>query len=347
MNLSELATLLSAKIEKSDAVTLNLQVEGQKEVQSIGPIDTAKDGQVTFLIKPEYFKFAATTQALAVITQKIIPDCPRPQLIHPNPYWAFAKASSHFAPRREYSKTISERALISPTAKIGKDVTIFPNAFVGDKAEIGDRVVLYPGAYIGCGVVLGAGTEIRANAVIEDGCIVGTDCLIHAATVIGSDGFGFAPGVDSIAKIPQIGIVRIGNDVEVGPGTTIDRAAMGETKIGTGTKIDSSVHIAHNVHVGEHTMICGGAMIAGSAKVGSWCVLAGGCRINGHIVIGDRITVGGMAGATKSLLEPGEYHGFPIMPAREWRRQVVGLRRIEPIMERLKALELWQKKSDT
>lgn len=308
-------------------------------IRSIAAIDKAGPDEVTFLIKPEYFKFAATTNAAAVIVGKMIENCSRPQIIHKNPYWAFARTSQMFAPKRAESGSVSPLAYVDASARIGRGVTIYPHAYISELAEIGDDSVIYPGVFLGRSTVIGKATVVRAGVVIEDGCIVGDRVLIHGNTVIGADGFGFAPGEHDIAKIPQVGIVRIGDDVEIGAGSTIDRAAMGETVISKGCKLDSSVHVAHNVVMGEHTMMCGGAFIAGSAKIGRWNILAGSCSVNNHVVLADRVTIGALAGVTKSIPEPGEYMGFPAVPASEWRRQIASMRRLKELTDRVRKLE--------
>lgn len=334
LTVHELAEKLSAELFLPDS-----SLGSKSELTGIAAVDKAKPSDVTFLINPEYMKFAATTEAAAVIVGKVIPDCPRPQLIHKNPYWAFAKTSQLFAPVRTEDGSISREAYVAPTAKIGRAATVYPFAFISEQAEVGDGAVIYPGVFVGRGAKVGHGTILRANVVVEDGCVVGERNLIHANTVLGADGFGFAPGSDDIAKIPQVGIVRTGDDVEIGAAATIDRAAMGETLIRSGCKLDSSVHVAHNVQIGEHTMVCGGAFIAGSAKIGKWNILAGSSNINNHVVLADRVTVGAMAGVTKSITEPGEYMGFPAIPAGEWRRQIASFRRLNELTERVKRLE--------
>jgi UDP-3-O-[3-hydroxymyristoyl] glucosamine N-acyltransferase len=291
------------------------------------------------LIQPEYFKFASSTAAGLVIVGKRLDDCSRLQLIHKNPYWAFAKTSQIFAPSIKQSGSISQKAHISESARIGANTTIYPNVVVDDHARVGDHCVLYPGTYIGRHASIGNSTVLRANVVIEHDCKIGERVLIHAGTVIGSDGFGFAPGEHDIAKIPQVGNVVVGDDVEIGAGSTIDRAAMGETRIGQGCKLDSSVHVAHNVHIGDHSMVCGGAHIAGSAKLGRWNILAGASNVTNHVTTAERVTIGAMAGVTKSLKESGEYMGFPAVPMREWRRQIASVRRLESLFERVRKLE--------
>lgn len=309
------------------------------EIRAIAAIDKAGAHEASFIVNPEYAKFAPSTKAGVVIVGRKMDDCPRPQIVHKNPYWAFAKTSQMFASVREELKVISDQAFVAKSVKIGKNVTIYPFVYVSDGCELSDDVVLFPGVYLGREVKIGKGTILRASVSVEDRCVVGERVLIHANTAIGADGFGFAPGDEGIAKIPQVGIVRIGDDVEIGGGSTIDRAAMGETVIGKGVKIDSSVHVAHNVQVGSDTMLCGGVFIAGSAKIGSRSILAGCASVAPHVSIGDGVTIGGLGGVTKSIKEPGEYMGFPAIPAGEWRRQIASMRRLKHLEERLRRLE--------
>lgn len=333
LTLMTLAKNLGGSVHRPDGAVDDIVISG------IAPVDKASSNEITFLINPEYMKFASSTKAGAVIVGSVIPDCLRPQLIHDNPYWAFATTFQMFAPVRAESGTIDSRAFVASDAKIGANVTIYAGAYISEGCVVGDNTVVFPGVFLGRQVTVGDACVIRANVVVEDGCRIGNRVLIHANTTIGADGFGFAPGASSIAKIPQVGIVRIEDDVEIGAGTTIDRAAMGETLISKGCKLDSSVHVAHNVKLGAHSMMCGGAFIAGSAKIGEWCVLAGSTSVSNHVELGDRVTIGALAGVTKSLKEPGEYMGFPAVPAGQWRREVAAVRRLQKLDERVRNLE--------
>lgn len=332
LTIDALAAQLGATVHRPAGCDAN-------EISGIAPVDKAGAGDVTFLINPEYMRFAPSTQAAAVIVGRVIEDCPRPQIVHKNPYWAFATTFQMFVAPRTESGVVDPGAWVHGSVNMGQNVTIYPGVYVSEGCVIGDRVTLFPGVYLGRGVKIGASSILRANVVVEDGCLIGERVLIHGNTTIGADGFGFAPGENNIAKIPQVGIVRIEDDVEIGAGTTIDRAAMGETVIGRDCKLDSSVHVAHNARLGEHTMMCGGAFVAGSAKVGNWVILAGSTSINNHVEIADHVTVGALAGVTKSLKEPGEYMGFPAVPASQWRREVAGVRRLKSLEERLRHLE--------
>lgn len=311
----------------------------QLALDGLAGLDQAGPRQVTFLSNPDFEKYLPGSKAALIVVPRHYSDCPRPQLVHKNPYWCYARIAQMFWRPPQEVPGVSPEAYVSETAKLGRDVTIYPGAFLGDDCVIGDRAVIYPNVYIGRGVRVGSETVIRANVSIEDGCILGERVLIHSCTTIGADGFGFAPGESEIAKIPQVGIVRISDDVEVGSGCTIDRAAMGETVIGRGSKLDSSVHVAHNVKIGEHTMLCGLSGVAGSAKIGNWVIIAGGARVGDHVEIADRVVVGGLAGVTKDITEAGQYLGFPAGPAKDWRRQQVGLKNLGQIFKKMRELE--------
>lgn len=329
------------KLAESLGATLHSPSGGAVEsiVEGVGPIDSASSEQVTFLTNLDYLKFVSSTKAAAIIVKNVLADCRVPQLVHPNPYWAFAKTAQMFTTPRIENGKIDPNAFVSPTAKIGKNVTIYPMVYISDGVVVGDFSVLFPGVYIGRGVKIGQNSIIRANVVIEDGCIVGDRVLIHGNTTIGADGFGFAKGEDGHAKIPQVGIVRIENDVEIGAGCTVDRAALGETVLGFDTKLDSSVHVGHGAKIGQHGILCSGTAIGGSAKIGKWVVLAGGAKVSNNVELADRVTIGALSGVTKSLLDSGEYTGFPAVPANQWRREVAGVRRLKSLEERLRNLE--------
>ena len=335
VSVEQLTLMLDAKLHKCEpSAAKSITLFG------VAPIETAVETQATFLIKPEYAKFASITMAGVVITAKMIPDCPRPQIVHENPYYAFAKTSQLFVKAETGDGKISSQAFIHPTATIGTNVTVYPFVTISEGAIIGDDSILYPGVFVGTNAKIGKSCILRANVVLEYDCELRDRVLVHAGTVIGSDGFGFAPGRSDIAKIPQVGSVIVMDDCEIGAGSTIDRGAMGSTKIGKGSKLDSSVHVAHNVQIGENTMICGGSHIAGSAKIGAWNIVAGASNVTNHVTTVDRVTIGGMSGVTKSITEPGEYIGIPAVPSREWKRQVVHLRRLDQLNERIKVLEV-------
>lgn len=333
ISLKQLANQLGATVHLPHGSSDDVIIEG------VAPIDKAPANSVTFLTNPDYLKFASSTKAAAIIVGAALQDCQRPQIVHKNPYWAFAMTAQIFAGTRLESGQIDPQAYVSPRAKIGKGVTIYPMTYVSDGVVVGDRAVLFPGVYLGRDVTVGIDTILRANVVVEDGCIIGDRVLIHGNTTVGADGFGFAKGEDGHAKIPQVGIVRVENDVEIGAGCTIDRAAMGETIIGQDTKLDSSVHVGHGAKIGPHGILCSGAAIGGSAKIGKWAVLAGATSVSNNVELGDHVTIGALSGVTKNLREAGEYMGFPAVPANQWRREVAAVRRLKSLEERIRNLE--------
>lgn len=337
MKLSAIAKLIGAEL------VTGKNADGDTEITGVAPIAAAKPGELTFLTDLAFASHLAQSSAAAVIIAKAAVDVPAAQLVHNNPYFAFAKAAQIFhAPLRGNGK-ISDRAEIAQSAKLGQGVTVHAFVTVADDAVIGDGVELFPGVYVGRGAIIGKDSVLRANAVLEYGCKLGERVLVHAGAVIGADGFGFAPGETEIAKIPQIGAVTVGNDVEIGPNTTIDRGAMHDTMIGNGTKLDSHVHVAHNCVIGEHCMLCGMSAMAGSAKLGNWVILAGGTCVDNKVEMGDRTTLGGFSAMTKDTDGPGVYIGFPAQPGGEWRRQIVMQRRLPELLKRIKDLEAKQK----
>lgn len=331
MRLSEMAARIGAELFSPAGV--------DPDIKKVAPITTAGDGDVTFVANPDYYQYLGQTKASAVILKQKQTDLKVPQLIAKDPYVAFAKAANLFWVVKHSLKGVSDQAFISPTAKLGQNVTVYPFAVISDGAEIGDNVVLYSGVFIGENAKIGADCVLYANNVIGERCIIGARCLLHAGSVIGADGFGFAPAEGEIVKIPQVGIVRIEDDVELGACCTVDRAAMGETLVKRGTKLDSKVHIGHNAIIGEHCLFSAHTAIAGSAKVGQWVKAGGHSGIAGHLTVGDNVSIGAMSGVIKDA-EPGEtYMGFPAIPASEWRRRQVYFKKLADYEKRLKDLE--------
>ena len=333
MKVNEIANLLGASLVVPEGMSAEV------EILKLAPINQAAEGDLTFLSNPDYAKFLSETKATAVIVAKEYEGLPLIQLVHSNPYMCFARIGGEYFKYDHGPVSISEKAHIESSAKIGSNVTIFPFVYVGENVEVADGAVLYPGVYLGKGSKVGKNTVLFANVVLERDCIIGDDCIIHAGVVIGADGFGFAPGDGKIIKIPQVGIARVGDNVELGSVTTIDRAAMGETTVADGCKIDSKVHIAHNVSVGENCMFSALTGLAGSAKVGNWVVLGGQVGVNGHIEVKDGVQVGAKAGIVKSTGEKETLMGFPAVPADQWRRLKVSEKRLPDMAKRLKQLE--------
>jgi UDP-3-O-[3-hydroxymyristoyl] glucosamine N-acyltransferase len=312
---------------------------GSQAVTGVAPIAQAKAGDLTFVASPDFARHVATTAATAVLLKEAVPGLKAAQLVHRNPYFAFAKAAQLFHPPRHESPGHSPKAHVEPGAVVAPSATLYPFAYVGARARIGERAVLYPGVYVGADAVIGEGTVLRANVVVENGVTVGSRVLVHGGAVLGADGFGFAPGEGELAKIPQIGKVVIADDVEIGGLTTVDRGALEDTRVGRGTKLDSHVHIGHGAVLGERCMMCGQSGLAGSAKLGDGVIVGGGAAVDNRCELAPGVVVGAVSAVTKDLPDPGVYLGFPAMPAGEFRRMTARMRRLGELEDRVKALE--------
>ncbi|WP_447641797.1 MULTISPECIES: UDP-3-O-(3-hydroxymyristoyl)glucosamine N-acyltransferase [Chitinophagaceae] len=329
------------------AQMINATVEGnlQTVVRGFGKIEDAKEGELSFLSNPKYEEFLYTTQASLIIVNDSL-ELKQPVnatlLRVKDAYGAFAVLLNAYAKLRvSHLKGIEDGCFIHPDATIGDNVYIARFAYISAGAEIGDNTVIYPGVFIGENVKVGKGSTLNANVSIYHDCTVGDNAIIHAGAVIGSDGFGFAPNPDgTYAKIPQIGIVSIGNNVEIGANTAIDRSTMGATVLKDGVKIDNLVQIAHNVEIGENTAMAALSGISGSTKLGKNVIIGGQAGTVGHVYIADFTKVNAQSGITKSITKPGTsvtgtpaYDYIPMIKAQATARTL-------PEMERrLKALE--------
>lgn len=317
MKLSELAKQIDAELIGDGAIDI-----GAIEVTSVGPLESARPGSVSFLANAKYIKQLETTAASAVIVGKNVRVDRVPLLITRDPYFAFSKAIVALHGHRKHPFAgVHPKATIEVTATVGAGTVVYPGAYVGARAKIGDGCILYP------------------NVVVYDDCIIGDRCIIHAGAVIGADGYGFALNNGEHHKIPQIGNVIIEDDVEIGPNTTISRAALESTTIGRGTKIDQSVVIGHNVKIGTHCLLVAQVAIAGSTTIGHHTTLAGQVGVAGHLTIGDKVTVGAQAGVMHSLDEPGIYMGTPAMPFAHARRVYSIFSELPELQKRIKELE--------
>ena len=314
-------------------------------ITGLATLASAGAGQLSFLANSKYQKALESTGAGAVI---VVADmaalCPGHCLVSDNPYLAYARASRLFAPRLGGGAGIHPSAVVADTAQIDSSVSIGAHCVIDPGVTIGADTVVRPGTTIGEGTRIGAGCLIHANVSIYHRVSIGDRVVIHSGAVIGGDGFGFAPSPDrergGWIKIFQLGGVRIGDDVEIGAGTTIDRGALDDTVIGNRAIIDNQVQIAHNVEIGENTGIAGCVGIAGSTKIGRNCTLAGGVGVVGHIEITDGVHITGATVVSKSINRPGSYSsGTPMMASREWRRSAVRFSQLEDIAKRLADLE--------
>ena len=320
---------------------LNCQLEGDPEVRirGISEIQSAGEGDLTFLTNPKYRKFLKRTRASAIISGEKL-DVNITQLICREPYVAFARVLRIFYPEKLPPPGISDRAVVSESARIGRDVYIGENAFIGDNTVIDDEVKVFPNVYIGENCFIGKGTVIFPNVTVCRGVRIGEFVRIHSGAVIGSDGFGYAYSRESgkVEKVPQVGSVRIGDFVEIGSNATVDRGTIGDTVIGSGTKIDNLVQIGHNVKIGENCFIVSQVGISGSTNIGSNVTLAGQVGVAGHIEIADNVTVAAKSGIAGSIRKPGTYGGIPAVPVEEWRKEVVILRKLPEIYRAIRKL---------
>ena len=331
LSLGEIAEYLGAQLHGDAGV----------QVDSLGTLQSAQPGQLSFLANPRYRSWLEQTRASAVLCRPDQqPFCPVAALVVDDPYLAFARISHRFDSRPRHAAGVHPSALVANTAQLGDSVSLGPNVVVEEGAVLGDGCVVMANSVIGAGSKLGARVTVWPNVTICHGVVIGDRTNIHPGAVIGSDGFGFAPSPDGWHKVAQVGGVRIGNDVDIGAGTTVDRGAIDDTFIGDGVIIDNQVQVAHNVRIGAHTAIAGKAGIAGSVTIGERCLIAGAVGISGHLEITDDVQVMAMTLVTKSITEPGVYaSGQPADRQDRWRRNTVRSRQLDDLFSRVSVLE--------
>ena len=317
------------------------EVQGNPEfrVSGVAGLEEAQTTQISFVVGPKYVLKAQESKAGALIVPPKLRDINKDLIISENPYLAFAKILSLFAPKPRRPVEVSNKAHIGVKVKLGDSVSIQANVYLGDSAVLGDRVTLHGGVYVGSEVCIGDDSIIYPNVTILDRCIIGNRVIIHSGTVVGSDGFGFARDGCSYFKIPQVGIVQIDDDVEIGANCTIDRATMGKTWIQRGAKIDNLVQIAHNVVVGEDSIIIAQVGISGSTKIGRNVILAGQVGVTGHLEIGDNVQVGAQSGIAKSVPPGRTVSGSPAISHRVWLKNCQILSRLPELRKKIIRLE--------
>ena len=330
LTLQELADRIDGKVEGN----------GQVVITGAAPIQSATDGEISFVVNDRYVKHLATTHAAAVVLDEKTECSHLPVLRHPNPYLAFACIIDLLYP---------DVPLVSPgtdpTAVVEEDVTIDASAAIGplchirNGASIGRGSQLVSSVFAGRNVTIGENCLIYPGVRIMDGCRIGNNVIIHSSTVIGSDGFGFAESEQGLKKIKQIGWVEIDDDVEIGSNTSIDRGALGPTRIGRGTKIDNLVQIAHNVEIGQNCIIVSQVGISGSTKIGNGVVLAGQVGIVGHLQIGDKVRIGAQSGVSKSVPAGKTVFGSPARDIMTTKRIEASLTRLPELLKRVKKIE--------
>lgn len=312
--------------------------DGDPEITRVAPIESAGPDEITFLANPKYFAFLETTRAGAVLTMEGIQLPGKCFVWLPNPYEAFGKAVEILMVRPMRRFGVHPHATVDPTAVLGENVSVGPGARIGARARIGKNTVIEANAVLYDDVAVGADCVVHAGVIVRDACVLGNRVVLQPNVIIGGDGFGFAPSEEGYKKIPQVGRVVVGDDVEIGSGTTIDRGALGDTQIGKGTKIDNLVMIAHGVRIGENTIVVSQTGIAGSATIGDGCVIAGQVGIVGHLKIGNGVKIAAKAGIMHDLPDGTEWGGAPAIPAKSWLRSVAAYEKLPEMRRQLAKL---------
>ncbi len=331
ITLAELGQQLGAQVAGNDATVLH----------GIAPLQDAGAEQLSFLASAKFEKHLSETRAGAVILKQGSDVAYEGNVLWvDDPYAAYAKASALFDPRPKRTAGIHPSAVVAESAQIAASASIGANCVIGDNVVVGEGCEIYPGVVISEDSSLGDNCLIYANVTLYSKVRIGSDVIIHSGTVIGSDGFGFAPSAQGWIKIHQVGGVIIGDRVDIGANTAIDRGAIGDTVIHDGVIIDNQVHIAHNVEIGENTAVAGCVGIAGSAKIGKNCTFAGAVAVNGHIEIADNCHFNGGTIVTKGTTEPGMFaSATPMLDVKTWRKSAVRFGQLDDLAGRIKKLE--------
>jgi len=313
--------------------------DGDFIIRGVAAFDNAGPDDITFAASADYKKRVDETRAAAVIVPDEVRESEKILVRVKDPSLAMAKVSTLFHPVSRPVVGISEDAHIGENFKCGADISVYPGVFIGDDVTLGDCVTLHPGVVIDNSVKVGDDVIVYPNVCILERCEIGSRVIIHGGSVIGSDGFGFAPDGDRYHKIPQTGIVRIDDDVEIGACNTIDRATFGRTWIKRGVKTDNSVHVAHNVVVGEDTVLVAQGGVSGSVTIGDHAILAGQVGVSQHVTIGNRVTIGAQSGIAKSIPDGQVVSGSPEMPHRVWLKVSNIIPKLPELKKKIRELE--------
>ena len=325
------------------AVRFGCQLRGDPDalVERVASLQEAGPGSIAFLANRRYRRFLAETRATAVVIEPTLADaCPVAALATPNPYATYARIAQLLHPQPAFAPGRHASAVVEPGASVDGSAWVGAHAYVAAGATIGPRVFVGPGSMVMSGARVGADSRLVARVMLCERVRVGERCILHPGAVIGADGFGHAPDGGTYVRVPQVGAVSIGDDVDVGANTTIDRGAIGDTVISNGVKIDNQVQIGHNCRIGAHTAIAACVGIAGSTRIGRHCRIGGAAMIQGHIEICDDVTVSAATAIMKSVHKPGIYTSiYPFQEHREWIRNAAYLRHMDSLAEKIKALE--------
>jgi len=315
------------------AVRFGLELRGEPDlrVSRVATLAHADAGAVTFLANPRYRKQLESTRATAVLLgPESAEACKVAALVDPNPYLAYARIANLLHPAAPFEAGTHPSAVVSVHAEVAASASIGPLCVIEDGVEIGERVFVGPGCILQRGAHLGADSHLVARVSLCAGVRIGKRCILHPGAVVGSDGFGFAPDAGTWVKVPQVGTVQIGDDVEIGANTTIDRGAIDDTVVENGVKLDNQIQVGHNVSIGAHTAVAGCVGISGSTSIGRRCMIGGGVGIAGHLTIADDVVVTGCSLVSASIKHAGSYSsGMPAVQTPKWRRMVAHLRRLD------------------
>ncbi|MGZ4117624.1 MAG: UDP-3-O-(3-hydroxymyristoyl)glucosamine N-acyltransferase [Bacteroidia bacterium] len=338
---------------KQIASLLKGTVDGDENVSvsNLSKIEEGKPGTLSFLANPVYTNFVYETDAsIVIVNNSFVAERPRKStctLIRvEDAYGSFAKLLEVYYETKQSKSGIEQPSYIAPTAKYGSNCYIAAFAYISENVKIGNNVKIYPHVFIGENTTIGDNTTLFSGVKIYHDCVIGKDCTVHASTVIGSDGFGFAPNSENnYKKVPQVGNVIIEDHVEIGSNTSIDRATMGSTIIRKGAKLDNLIQIAHNVEIGENTVLAGGAFVAGSSKIGKNVMMGGQAGVVGHVKVADGVKIAGQSGVASTIEKENEVvQGSPAFPIGDYKRSYVLFRSLQKLNDRIRAIEQSLKK---
>jgi UDP-3-O-[3-hydroxymyristoyl] glucosamine N-acyltransferase len=337
LKLSDLAERTGARLEG----------DGDCLIECISEISTAGAGDIAFVSHKKYIQFLEMTSASAIILNSdLLASCPVPALVTDNPRLVYARIANILHPPSSVLSGIDDTAIVADDAEIDKTASISAGAVILSKAVIKAGARIGPGCVIEDGAIIGVNTIVKPNVTIGNGCTVGNDCILQSGIVIGADGFGFVKDGDAYLKIPQLGFVHIGNNVEIGANTTVDRGALEDTIIGDGVKLDNQIQIAHGVTIGDNTVISAATAVAGSTHIGSGCLIGGLVGIIEHLTIVDHVIITGRTMVTRSITKAGSYSSSTPMDTTEnWRKNIARFRRLGDLAKRVAKLEKVLKKS--
>ncbi len=328
--LAELAKLVQGEV-RGDPST---------QVARVAPIDRATEGDITFVANPKYLARLKQSRASAVIVAPGVAVGDRDVIVAANPYLAFAKVLAFMHGSSEQNPGVRPGAQVAVSASIDSTATIYPGCVIGERTVVGAGTVVHPGVCLYADVVIGSDCLLHAQAVVREGCQLGDRVILQPGAVIGSDGFGFAPDGTTYFKIPQVGIVVLEDDVEIGAHSCVDRATLGETRVRRGTKVDNLVQIGHNVDLGEDCIIVAQTGFAGSTRIGNHCTFGGQSAVAGHLKVGDNITIGARGGISGDIEAPHQVlSGVPLMPHKEWLRSTMTLPKLPEIRKDVQQLK--------